>query len=157
MKPVCHWTASSFNGWDMLLNLKKIKQPSRNKQIDISIYWKLCLPGVDLVQTVPFPVIGRHLNLCFRFQGQNCLNKSSDWQRRHASSTLRTESLSAGGPVSQAAEKHLANPPSPMTSFTWRDHILQKARPSLKSTNITSSDPVVKIGYDSRPGRHLLQ
>ena len=55
---------------------------------------------------------------------------------------MRTESLSAGGPVSQAAEKHLANPPSPITSFTWEGHLSYKA---MTIINITSSDPIIII------------
>ena len=119
MKPVCHWTASSFNGWDMLLNLNKLVLGEWTCQyIESSVY----LECTWFKQYHSQSLAG--IWTCYWFQGENWHNKLVDWTEDPCNPTLRTESLSAGGPVSQPAEKHLAKPPSPITSFTWRGHIL---------------------------------
>ena len=85
---------------------------------------------------------GQNFNKKWLLPTSHSILRLVDWQNHIGNiiTTLRTESLSAGGPVSQAAEKHLANPPSPITSFTWIGHIS------------TFPDQMI-----SRPGKHPLQ
>ena len=101
------------------------------------LYWKCCLPGVDLVQTVPFPVIGGHLNLLWvpRSELSQGLKKASYLENRVP--------LSRGPGLPGCWKAPGKSTLSYDLIHLGRSHFIQ----GKTIINITSQDPIIIINW----------